>query len=600
MNDKSLALASSIHHAPGVYAVLLGSGVSRSAGIPTGWGIVGSLCEKLARATGEGPVDDPIHWYQQKYNIAPLYDDLIEQLAPTLQEQQSLLETYFEPIPTQPETSHRKKPTPTHVSIAEMVQRGYIRVILTTNFDRLMEQALDQLNVLYQLAYTSAMLKGLRPYPHHGCTIIKLHGDYRTATMRNVAGDLAEYDKPLNDYLDRVFDDFGLIVAGWSAGWDPALRNAMLRSESRRYSWYWLAHGEINHEAREIILLRDANVININDADNLFIRLSGQVQALGQLAAPPEKSADVAVKMLKNFLSAGKSIEIHDLVSDATASLADFIMTYPEPTEVSEEQAFKQLLEAYTMHTKTLRRILTHLIWFGERQAHNKLVRRSFLRVADACRTQSYTRDSASRLETYPILLLLVCIALPALEREDFNLLSSVVDVNLRRRHTLVAEHSLLSQSNPTVIFNKTYKWLTTKEDIDPFRRNVIREILRDDFSEILPYDPEYQSLWMRVEFVLGLLAVHNGDSPYIGEAVAYHTTVGVNEFLAEGRQLGGQWPLIAQLYHGDVEAFTADLTGFETKFNEYRDYQRRIMWVHDIADVHWVQIWKDSLDEKN
>ncbi|QDX90924.1 hypothetical protein EEL30_00100 (plasmid) [Brevibacillus laterosporus] len=48
MIDSIISLSFSMYSNPGVYGVLLGSGVSRSAGIPTGWQIVLDLCRKLA------------------------------------------------------------------------------------------------------------------------------------------------------------------------------------------------------------------------------------------------------------------------------------------------------------------------------------------------------------------------------------------------------------------------------------------------------------------------------------------------------------------------------------------------------------------------
>jgi hypothetical protein len=41
-------LATAMQSQPGVYALLLGSGISTGAGIPTGWGVVTSLVEKAA------------------------------------------------------------------------------------------------------------------------------------------------------------------------------------------------------------------------------------------------------------------------------------------------------------------------------------------------------------------------------------------------------------------------------------------------------------------------------------------------------------------------------------------------------------------------
>ncbi len=41
--DPVVMLATGMHGQPGVYALLIGSGVSTGAGIPTGWGVVTEL-----------------------------------------------------------------------------------------------------------------------------------------------------------------------------------------------------------------------------------------------------------------------------------------------------------------------------------------------------------------------------------------------------------------------------------------------------------------------------------------------------------------------------------------------------------------------------
>ena len=63
MIDPLLALAFGMQSNKGVYALLLGSGVSRSAGIPTGWEIVLDLIRKLAHLEGVDCGVDPAAWY---------------------------------------------------------------------------------------------------------------------------------------------------------------------------------------------------------------------------------------------------------------------------------------------------------------------------------------------------------------------------------------------------------------------------------------------------------------------------------------------------------------------------------------------------------
>ena len=66
MIDPQVSLAFAMHSNPGAYAVLVGSGVSVGAGIPTGWQVVLDLISKVARVLGEDPEDDVSNWYQER------------------------------------------------------------------------------------------------------------------------------------------------------------------------------------------------------------------------------------------------------------------------------------------------------------------------------------------------------------------------------------------------------------------------------------------------------------------------------------------------------------------------------------------------------
>ena len=65
------------------------------------------------------------------------------------------------------------------------------------------------------------------PLVHTQHCLIKLHGDYLDPRIRNTPSELSEYPDGVNELLDRIFDEYGLIVCGWSADWDGALRDAM-------------------------------------------------------------------------------------------------------------------------------------------------------------------------------------------------------------------------------------------------------------------------------------------------------------------------------------------------------------------------------------
>ena len=95
--DNDIRIAFSLHSSPGAYALLLGSGISSSAGILTGWGIVLDLISRISSIENESPFIDPEKWYIEKYNETPDYSKLLDKLTRSSVERKNLLHQYFEP-----------------------------------------------------------------------------------------------------------------------------------------------------------------------------------------------------------------------------------------------------------------------------------------------------------------------------------------------------------------------------------------------------------------------------------------------------------------------------------------------------------------------
>jgi hypothetical protein len=314
MIDPLTSLAFSIHSGRGIYALLLGSGISRAAEIPTGWEVTLDLIKKIAAVAGEECEPDPASWYLNKFGKEPDYSDLLAGLALAPAERTIALRKYFEATPEDLEEG-KKLPTIAHKAIARLVKAGYFRVIVTTNFDRLLEQAFVAEGIDPTVISTPDMALGAPPLAHSNCTIIKVHGDYRDNRLKNTSQELSIYDAETNKLLDRVFDEYGLVICGWSASWDEALRTAIFRSPNRRYSALWAAKGVISEEANELIGFRGASVLPIESADKFFSSLEEKLDALERLGAPHPLSAALAVASLKRFLVEDRfRIQLHDLV----------------------------------------------------------------------------------------------------------------------------------------------------------------------------------------------------------------------------------------------------------------------------------------------
>ncbi len=154
-----------------------------------------------------------LEWYEEKYGKEPQYADLLAELANTRPARQLLLRSYFEP--TENEWGEgSKQPTEAHHSIAALIQGGYVKVIVTTNFDRLLEKALGEIGIEPTVLNSDEQIKGAEPVHLMNCCVLKVNGDHLDPQIRNTPEELSTYSKELNDLLDQTFDQYGLIVCG--------------------------------------------------------------------------------------------------------------------------------------------------------------------------------------------------------------------------------------------------------------------------------------------------------------------------------------------------------------------------------------------------
>ena len=456
MIDPLNSLAFSMQANPGVYALLLGSGVSRSAQIPTGWEITLDLVLKLAAAQGGGNVCslNPEKWYRERFGKDPDYSHLLNELAKTQSERQQLIRGYLEP--TEEERAEGLKiPTPAHKAIARLVAQGYIRVVITTNFDRLMEMALDAEGIVPTVISTEDQAKGAMPLIHQRCCVFKVHGDYLDTRIRNTEAELKAYPKAFNQLLDRILDEFGLIVCGWSAAWDPALRQAIERSKSRRFSHYWAMRGEPTEEAQKLIERRQGLHVNISDADSFFSKLAEQVQAISEVSRQNPVSVKMKVAALKKYLADPVNrIRLDDLISDEVSHIleitsgSDFdIVGHPQ----LDKDSFTHRVRAYEAACEGLIAMAAVGGYWAE-EWHYPIWKKALARLGYV---SDVGEDIWCKLKRYPATLLLYSLGVSALHAggKGISLLSSLLAVDLQKEG--FADEKAVNVLPPFCLFNE-------------------------------------------------------------------------------------------------------------------------------------------------
>ena len=506
MIDPVHSLAFSMQANPGVYALLLGSGISRAAQIPTGWEIMLDLIRKLATLEKEKCKPDPEDWYLSKYKKQAKYSDLLNRLAKTPAERQQLLRSYWEPSEQEREDD-LKQPTSAHRAIAKLVANGFVKVIITTNFDRLMELALADEGVQPTIVSTSDQMHGALPLPHTKCYLFKIHGDYLDTRILNTPNELKKYPEEFNQFLDRVFDEFGLIICGWSAEWDTALRKAIKRAPSRRFTTYWALRRNAGDEARRLIKHRAAQEIPIKDADTFFTKVQEHVQSLLEFSRPHPLSTEAAVASLKRYLAEDRyRIQHYDLIKETVDRILEITSSesFAIPSnERPETKSATVRVRAYEGACSTLL-AMAPISGFWAEENHAGIWRASLQRLSQAPIKNGSTFCIA--LQRYPGTLLLYALGMGALEGNRLQFLGRILTTEIGREYQGVV---LAVQKLPPFCFFSQHpheaRILEGMEKRYAPLNDWLHQSLRQHMKNIIPDDNKYTRIFDTLEILMAL-----------------------------------------------------------------------------------------------
>jgi hypothetical protein len=428
MIDNLTALAFSLYENKGVYALLIGSGVSRAGQIPTGWEITLNLIERIAALQGITGEPDWARWYTKQFGIEPGYADLLDQLSSTTDERRSILHSFIEPTP-EDVAEGRKMPTPAHRAIARLVRTGFIRVIITTNFDRLTEMALSDAGVQPTVVKSDDDLKGAIPITHSRCFLLKVHGDYLDTRLRNTDRELSSYSPETDALLDRILDEHGLIVCGWSGEWDTALRLAITRAPSRRYPLFWAAINAPSSNANDLITHRGGKVIAIETADAFFSNLERMVSVQVEMQRPNPRSTELLVSSTKKYLSKPEfRIQLNEIIGQEAQQLFVIVNNYKFPLGHLSKETFVPTITHYEAVVEPLARIFGVLGRWSSTQ--------EFSNILNVIQTfgQPKMQDSSTilhALRLYPAMLLTYSYSLGVLKIDDYSQVFKLLTMQL-------------------------------------------------------------------------------------------------------------------------------------------------------------------------
>lgn len=430
MNNITTTISFSIFSKKGVYALLLGSGISKNSGIPTGWDIVVDLIQKLAELKKEKCIPSPEEWFKLKYDEEPNYSNILAKIVKSPSERVNFLKPYFEPNEDEIEQG-LKLPTKSHKHIASLVKKGYIKVVITTNFDRLLEKALQAENIEPIIIRHPNDIDGAMPLVHSDFVLVKINGDYLDTRFLNTEEELSVYDKKIQEYILRIINEFGIISCGWSAKWDIGLHNVIRQSENFRFSSYWTHLGKCESELKEIAKIRKGETVKIKDSDSFFGEILDKILALENINDNHPLTPDIAVARLKRYIVKDEyKILLHDLFQNQLNEIMSKIRTKDDASLYPDNARLFPVISHYINCFEELIPLIVEGVFWSKKE-HYYLFVEILKKISSPKSPTGRSYEATVSLQYFPSLLALYTIGISALKEQNYVLLNMCFNIKI-------------------------------------------------------------------------------------------------------------------------------------------------------------------------
>jgi len=497
----------SIFSNKGVFALLLGSGISRSAGIPTGWELMNSLIRDMAVLQGHDAGENPDIWYRTTFDKDPDYSDILEKLTTTPEERVNLLRPYFEPS-TEEHNDGLKIPTVAHRQVAWLVKNGFIKVIITTNFDRLIETSLADVGIYPSIISNPSHVENVLPLVHSTATIIKINGDYLDTKFLNIKSELSGYDPRIRSLLAAIFENYGLLTCGWSAKWDVALVEEIKSANKFRFSSFFTHLSNPDSVMTLLSESRQGNLVQIKGGDEFFTEIVENIIALENSRNVHPLSARILLAQIKKYVSSNDfHIKLFDLIHQLTEQTANSLSK-------KEHRLSRSLIDGYKDDLELLTIALINSTYWSSVN-HESIIIRSLVRIYQTSDITNYYAN----FRRFPAVILRYAIGIACIARENYTFLAKLCNLDVKSPtpilHTslkftdLTNQWQLIEKNFFTDYFSNNYYFPHSK---------FIERYLRPFFSELIPDDSNFMDSFYMYELITHM--IHSENDPQYGYPV--------------------------------------------------------------------------------
>lgn len=228
--DKNVFLRSFKVVPQNSFDLFLGSGASIAAGIPSGGELVWHFKREILSAERkiDGKKVNDIKVESNKKLIQSFFDSNDESKI------ENLYSHYFELCYPDPQIREDfltniikdKKPSIGHLCISALIQNKKFHTIWTTNFDDLVEKAINSTDGLSCSVISTKDSNSVSCFRNDIPKVVKLHGDFRYDKLQNTDSELQKLEDSLHNQFVSNCQQKGLVVVGYS-GYDKSVLKSL-------------------------------------------------------------------------------------------------------------------------------------------------------------------------------------------------------------------------------------------------------------------------------------------------------------------------------------------------------------------------------------
>ncbi len=266
-------------------AFFLGAGASFESGIMLAGQMMKKFKEKIFEINCHylQTDDEKAEWLgkQKWYECGKKeYSCLFEKAHATKSERQRFIENMIAD----------KEPSFGYVVLADLLLRNYVNTVLTTNFDDLVYISATNFTGNRPIVYAYGILASEMKMTSPHSKVLKLHGDYLYSNIVNTSEEMYKQSQALSEpYKDdreaisslnmerqvrTIFNNFGLIVLGYSGGDETVMRLLDNASKDNGFYWCYVKGYPPDEEVLELIERKEGKLVEIEGFDALMKEIS--------------------------------------------------------------------------------------------------------------------------------------------------------------------------------------------------------------------------------------------------------------------------------------------------------------------------------------